>query len=296
MLWGFFMKMVIADRIAVLVDTVFNNYQSYQMVALVTGAVAFAIQIYCDFSGYSTIAIGAAKMLGFQLMENFDTPYFAGSIVDFWRRWHISLSSWFRDYLYIPLGGSRCSKLKKYRNILITFGISGLWHGADWTYVVWGLLHGIYQILEKELSLVICIINKKCNTKTNSFGYRFFKIFMTFIMVDFAWIFFRADSMYQAMDYIKRMFQYRDFWSLFDQSIYTLGLDIREFHILCFGVIVLFLVDYLKYKKNQVFSEFMKNQWIVFRWGVLFMLLFMCIVYGYYGPGFDSAQFIYFQF
>ena len=124
MLWGYFLKVVIADRTAVLVNTVFAGYEGYQMTALATGAIAFAIQIYCDFSGYSMIAIGAARVLGFRLMENFDTPYFAVSIVDFWRRWHISLSTWFRDYLYIPLGGSRCSKLKKYRNILITFGVS----------------------------------------------------------------------------------------------------------------------------------------------------------------------------
>lgn len=296
MLWGFFLKVVIADRISVIVDTVFNGYDTYQMTALAFGAIAFAIQIYCDFAGYSTIAIGAAKTLGFELMENFNTPYFAESIVDFWRRWHISLSTWFRDYLYIPLGGNRCSKIKKYRNILITFGVSGLWHGANWTYVVWGLLHGFYQIVEKELTPLIGKINQKCNTKTNSFGYRFLKVLITFVLVDIAWIFFRADSLHQACHYIGRMFQYRDWWSLLDQSIFTLGLDVREIHILVFALIILLLVDLLKYKKNLLFSDFMEQQCIVFRWGVLLMLLFVCIVFGYYGPEFDSAKFIYFQF
>lgn len=296
MLWGFFLKVVIADRAAVLVNTVFAGYEGYQMTALLTGAVAFAIQIYCDFSGYSMIAIGAAKVLGFQLMENFNAPYFAVSVVDFWRRWHISLSTWFRDYLYIPLGGSRCGKLKKYRNILITFGVSGLWHGADFTYVVWGLLHGIYQIAEKELAPLIGKINDRCHTKTDSFGYRFFKGLVTFVLIDIAWIFFRADSLHQAVHYIERMVCCRDWWSLFNQHIYTLGLDIREMHILGLAILALFLAELIKYKKGELIDAFLERQWIVFRWCVLLTLIFVCIVFGYYGPGFDSSQFIYFQF
>ena len=198
--------------------------------------------------------------------------------------------------MYIPLGGSRCSKLKKYRNILITFGVSGLWHGADWTYVAWGLLHGAYQIAEKELAPLARKINDRCHTKTDSFGYRFFRGLVTFVLVDIAWIFFRADSLHQAVHYIKRMVLYRDWWSLFDQQIYTLGLDIRELHILGFALLTLLLVELIKYKKGELIDAFLQRQWIVFRWCVLFMLLFVCIVFGYYGPGFDSSQFIYFQF
>lgn len=296
MLWGFFLKVVIADRIAVFVDTVFTGYEQYGMVVLTAGAAAFAIQIYCDFAGYSTIAIGAAKALGFDLMENFDTPYLARGIVDFWHRWHISLSTWFRDYLYIPLGGSRCSKVRKYANILITFGVSGLWHGAGWNYVVWGLLHGIYQIIEKELQPLADNIHKRFHTRTESFGYKFFQTAVTFILVDFAWIFFRADSMHQAVHYIQRMFTYRDWWSLFDQSLYTLGLNVQQIHILIFSFMILFLVDLLQFKKRKSITEFLSEQWIVFRWSALLALLFTCIIFGYYGPGFDSAQFIYFQF
>lgn len=162
MLWGFFMKLVIADRAAILVDTVFDGYESYQMTGLVLGVVIFTVQIYCDFAGYSTIATGTARVLGFELMENFNTPFLAESVADFWRRWHISLGTWFRDYLYIPLGGSRCGKWKRYRNILITFGVSGLWHGANFTYVIWGLLHGFYQMAEKELGPIIKKMNDKC--------------------------------------------------------------------------------------------------------------------------------------
>lgn len=296
MLWGFFMKVVIADRVAVLVDTVFNNYETHGTVELIIGALAFAIQIYCDFAGYSTIAIGAAKALGFELMDNFDTPYFAMGIADFWRRWHISLSTWFRDYLYIPLGGNRCGKLKHYRNILITFCVSGLWHGAAWTYVVWGLLHGIYQIVEKELTRLVKRVNARLHTKTESFGYRFFTIIITFIFVDMAWIVFRADSLYQAFHYIQRMFLFPDWWTLFDMSIYGLGLDILEMNILMIGLSLLLLVGVLQYKKKETLAAFLQRQWIVFRWGFLLFLLIFCVFFGYYGPGFDSNQFIYFQF
>lgn len=296
MLWGFFMKVVIADRAAVLVDNVFGNYEQYQMIGLIVGAVAFALQIYCDFSGYSMIAIGAARVLGFELMENFVTPYFAGSVVEFWRRWHISLSTWFRDYLYIPIGGSRCSKWKHYRNILITFGFSGLWHGAGWNYAVWGLLHGGYQILEKELAPIMGRVHVKFHTKIDSFGYKLFRMLATFILVDIAWIFFRADSINQAIHYIQRMVKYRDWWSLFDQSIYGMGLDILQTHILLMGLLLLLLVDWIRYSRGEDISAFLDRQWIVFRWGMLLFLLFSCVILGYYGPGFDSAQFIYFQF
>lgn len=296
MLWGFFMKLVIADRAAILVDTVFDGYERYQMTGLTLGIAVFAVQIYCDFAGYSTIAAGAAKVLGFELMENFNTPFFAESVSDFWRRWHISLGTWFRDYLYIPLGGSRCGKAKRYRNLLLTFGISGLWHGADITYIIWGLLHGFYQIAEKELSPVIKKINEKCSTRTESFGYRFFKVCVTFLLFEFALIFFRAESLHQAVHYIYRMLSCRDWWSLFDQSIYQMGLDITEMHILVFGIMILFAVDLLKYWKGQGLAEYLEKQWIVFRWCVLLGLLFVCIVFGCYGPGFDSSQFIYFQF
>ncbi len=296
MVWGFFMKLVIADRAAILVDTVFGGYEGYQMTGLGIGIAIFAVQIYCDFAGYSTIAVGAAKVLGFELMENFNTPFFAESVADFWRRWHISLGTWFKDYLYIPLGGSRCSKRKRYRNILITFGISGLWHGANFTYVIWGLLHGVYQIAEKELTPIVEKINEKCHTKINSFGYRFFKVAATFVLCGITWIFFRAESLYQAIHYIYRMFAYRDWWSLSNQSIYQLGLDAMEMNILVFGIIILFLVDLLKYRTGQGLVDFLENQWIVFRWCVLLGLLFLCVVFGCYGPGFDSVQFIYFQF
>lgn len=296
MLWGFFQKLVITDRIAVLVNHVFEEYETYGIVALSIGAVAYGIQIYCDFNSYSTIASGAARVLGFELINNFETPYFAQSVTEFWRRWHISLSSWFRDYVYIPLGGNRKGKSRQYLNILITFSVSGLWHGANWTFIFWGFLHGIYQIVEKEMTPIIRKINEKMHTKTESFGYKFAKVIFTFIAVDFAWIFFRADSLKHALHYIERMICYRDWWSLFNQSIYNLGLDVTEIHILCFGLLLVLIVDLVQYFKKQRFAEFMAEQWIVFRWVGLIVLFVICVVFGYYGPGFNSANFIYSQF
>ncbi len=296
MMWGLFVKMVIADRVAVLVNTVFDGVYMYGTVALAAGAMGFALQIYCDFMGYSTIAVGAARVMGFTLMENFETPYFATSVSDFWRRWHISLSSWFCDYVYIPLGGNRCSKVRKYFNLLVTFGVSGLWHGANWTYVFWGMLHGVYQIvgdITRPVRQAVCI---KCQAKTESFSFKLAQMVGTFFFVDIAWIFFRASSISVALDYCKRLFTKWDPWSLFNGEIYTLGLDRFEFNILVVAAIVLFLVDLLRYFKKQTITEFLKEQCIWFRWGVILLLIFACIIYGMYGIQFESSQFIYFQF
>ena len=296
MVWGLFVKMVIADRVAILVNTVFDGAYLYGTVALVAGALGFALQIYCDFMGYSTIAIGAAKVMGFTLMENFDTPYFATSISDFWRRWHISLSTWFRDYVYIPLGGNRCSKIRKYFNLMVTFGVSGLWHGANWTYVFWGFLHGVYQVvgdITKPFRQKLC---KKTNAKTESFSFKLAQIVGTFALVDFAWIFFRADSLGIAVNYCKRMFTKWDPWSLFNGEIYNLGLDRFEFNVLVIAAVVLLLVDLIRYCKKQMITEFLQEQCIWFRWGVILALIFATIIYGMYGIQFESSQFIYFQF
>lgn len=151
LLFGLFQKMVIADRIAILANQVFDNYHMYGTFGLTVGAIAYTIQIYCDFASYSMMALGVAKVLDFGIIENFQTPYFSRSMREFWRRWHISLSSWFRDYLYIPLGGSRCGKWRRYFNLMVTFLASGLWHGASWGFVVWGGLHGLYQVIGYEL-------------------------------------------------------------------------------------------------------------------------------------------------
>lgn len=296
MMWGFFLKLVIADRVAILVNTVFDNYVLYGTVELIAAAIGFAIQIYCDFGSYSIIAIGAAKIIGVELMENFLTPYFSKSIKEFWRRWHVSLSSWLKDYLYIPLGGNRCTKVRKYVNLLITFLVSGLWHGANWTYVAWGGIHGVYQIIESELQPFVDKINKKLNTKTASISYRLGQAVVTFILVDIAWIFFRADSITNALNYIVRIFTRWNPWALFDGSLYNIGLNQTEWHILIVALIVLLIVSLLKHYKNLNIDQFLETQCSWFRYIVVLGMFAAVIVYGIYGKGFDSSQFIYFQF
>ena len=296
MVWGMFIKIVIADRVAILVNTVFDSFYMFGTFGLVAGAVGFALQIYCDFMGYSTIAVGAANVMGFNLMENFNTPYFASSVSDFWRRWHISLSTWFRDYVYIPLGGNRCSRLRKYFNLLVTFTISGLWHGANWTFIIWGALNGLYQIIGDFTRPLRKKIYRKYKIKTESFSFKLGQTLSTFIFIDLAWIFFRADSIDIAINYIYRIFTRWDPWSFFNGELYTLGLERFEFNVLVISVAVLFLVDMVRYIKKKSFVEFMQEQCLPFRWIVIFALVFGCLIYGAYGINFDSAQFIYFQF
>lgn len=260
MVWGMFVKMVIADRVAILVDVVFGNYYLHGTVALAAGAVGFAIQIYCDFMGYSTIAIGAARVMGFRLVENFETPYFAGSVSEFWKRWHISLSTWFRDYVYIPLGGNRCSKPKKYFNLMATMAVSGLWHGANWNYVAWGLLHGGYQVVGDVTAGWRARLIDMLHTKKESISYRLAQVVTTFVLTDIAWIFFRSVSLSHAFRYCSRLFTKWDPWNLFNGTIYALGLDRPEFNILVVSLVVLFLADLIRYKRRQDIAVFLQEQ------------------------------------
>ena len=296
MLFGYFQKMVIADRAAILVDTVFNGYYEYNSMALILAAIFFAIQIYCDFGSYSLIAIGTAKVMGINLMENFNTPYFARSVKEFWGRWHISLSTWFRDYLYIPLGGNRCSNIRKSFNILVTFLVSGLWHGANFTFIAWGAIHGIFHIIEEQLKPIKEKYLNKFKIKTNAFSFALIEIIITFIIVDLAWIFFRAETIHDAIHYIQRIFTRIDLWTLFDGTLYGLGLNIFEMNILIIALFILISFDLVKYTRKESIFEFLNKQNLYFRWFVMLFLIFYIIVYGKYGAGFDPKQFIYFQF
>lgn len=295
-LFGLFQKMVIADRIAILANQVFENYTMYGTFALTVGAIAYTLQIYCDFASYSTMALGVAKVLDFRVIRNFETPYFSRSMREFWRRWHISLSSWFRDYLYIPLGGSRCKKNRKYLNLMVTFLASGLWHGASWSYVAWGGLHGLYQILGYELRGVKDRLNEKLHTKTDCLSYKLGQVLVTFGLTAFAWIFFRANSLGDAFGYIRRMFTKPDLWCLFNGELYNLGLDRVEMNVLFCALLVLLLTDLLRYFKKQEPDIFLAGQNFWFRWGVLLALIAAVAIFGIYGPGYDASAFIYFQF
>ncbi|WP_033959533.1 MBOAT family O-acyltransferase [Psychroserpens jangbogonensis] len=286
MAFGLFKKMVIADRAAILVNQVYNNPTDYHGYETILATVLFAFQIYCDFSGYSDIAIGAARTMGFDLMKNFDSPYFSKSITEFWRRWHISLSTWFRDYVYIPLGGSRNGKYRTYANLFIVFVVSGLWHGAAMTFVVWGAIHGFIIVLEKVLTKY----RKKIFTSKNHFLNYFLAIPLTFIIVCFAWIFFRANSFNDAMIVINNSFIFPPF-SL--DNILSKEFDRREYWVLIVAIVILLLKDFID--RNDKWIENLNKLNIVFRWLIYLVIVLSIIFYGQYGDD-TPAEFIYFQF
>jgi len=292
MIWGFFLKMVIADRIAVFVDTVYSSHHVFNGLYIVVATILFAFQIYCDFAGYSTIAIGAAEMLGIELMKNFDTPYLSTSVKEFWRRWHISLSSWFRDYLYIPLGGSRRGTIRKYLNLLIVFVVSGLWHGAQWSFVVWGFLNGLYQVIGDAIS---SIRKKQKSPREISFAERMIRGIATFALIDFTWIFFRANGLSDAFAMIKNIFTYPNPWILFDGSLYLCGLNEKEFFVMLCSLIILFIADLYAHKGISI-SSAIEKQPIWFRWPVYLIGILSIIVFGVWGSGYNASSFIYFQF
>lgn len=296
MLWGFFLKMVIADRAAILVDTVFDEWYLCGTVELCVGAVLFAIQIYCDFGSYSAIAIGASQIMGITLMENFEAPYLALSVKEFWRRWHISLSTWFRDYVYIPMGGNRCSKVRKYFNLMVTFLASGLWHGANWTFVIWGGLHGLYQIIGELLRPIKDKVYPYIGIRTDSICYKIGQMLTTFVLVDFAWIFFRANSITEAFGIIQSMITRWNPWAIADGTLYSIGLSNYEGHVLLISLVVLMLVDLIQYFKHERIDVFMDHQGTIAKGIFIIFLVFMIGIYGQYGGGFDEKQFIYFQF
>lgn len=296
MLYGFFLKMVIADRASLLVDYVFDEWYLFGTVELCIGAMMFAIQIYCDFASYSAIAIGASQVMGITLMENFEAPYFALSIKDFWRRWHISLSTWFRDYVYIALGGNRCSKIRKYFNLLVTFIASGLWHGANWTYIFWGGIHGLFQVIGDVLRPIKRKLYPHFGINMDSISYKIGQALTTFILVDFAWIFFRAESVKVAFGYIRNMVTRWNPWVISNESLYNIGLSHYEWNVLLLALIVLFLVDLIRIVKGERIDGFLKRQGTFTKGIFIIFLILLIAIYGQYGGGFDEKQFIYFQF
>lgn len=281
LLWGMFIKLVIADRVGMFVDTVYGNYQFYSGNTCLLASLFYTIQIYCDFAGYSWMAIGVAKTLGFDLINNFRQPYLAASITDFWRRWHISLTRWLTTHVYIAMGGSHCSKIKQYWNIMVTFLVSGLWHGANWTFVFWGVLHGAFQIVEKLLGLDPK--GKYANSKLLK-GIIPLRIFVTFILVNFAWIFFRMPTIGSAFDIIDQMLTDRGAVNIV--SIYN---GTAPVIILALGISILVLKD-LYQEYGAVKLAFVKKP--AFQWGLSVLLFVMILAMGVL----DGGQFIYASF
>lgn len=300
-LYGFFMKMVIADRVALFVDTVFDveKYGEYTGLVSLLGILLFTLQIYCDFAGYTYIAIGTAGLFGFDLCENFNAPYFARGIKDFWARWHMSLTTWFRDYLYIPLGGSRKGTARKYLNVFIVFLLSGLWHGAAWHFVVWGVIHGLGRIIEEILTPVgkklVTSLEKAGVLKSEVYSFGLGHRIITFFYVAFAWTFFRASSISQALDIIKGTFAEFNPWVLTDGTLLSLGIDAGYWNILVISLAFIIFVDFNKNRKKDLVEGICRQNYLFKVLLVVFAVVFIAL-FGVYGPQYDAAQFIYFQF
>ncbi|WP_159022152.1 MBOAT family protein [Formosa sp. L2A11] len=292
MAFGLFKKMVIADRAALYVNEVYNNPGNYEGVETIIATVLFAFQIYCDFSGYSDIAIGASRTMGFDLMKNFDSPYLSKSITEFWRRWHISLSTWFRDYVYIPLGGNRNGKFKTYFNLFIVFVISGLWHGAAITFLVWGAIHGFIIVLEKATYKRKKAIFKLLKINTNSFSNKLLFILVTFSIVCVAWVFFRANSFLDSKLIISSFFN-NNLYELLGDQLYLIGLKENEFSIMILSIILMILIE--RSHKKQSFVKVLSEQSLPFRWSVYVGIVVFITIFGVYGDSMASS-FIYFQF
>jgi D-alanyl-lipoteichoic acid acyltransferase DltB (MBOAT superfamily) len=228
-------------------------------------------------------------------MENFEAPYLSTSVASFWRKWHISLTSWFKDYLYIPLGGSRKGKVRKYVNKMIVFLVSGLWHGASFAYVIWGGLNGLYQIIGEALMPVRNKLVEFFHLHRNSLGHKLFNMLGTFFLVDFSWIFFRAGSMEKSIRIIKAIFSVKNPWVLFDGSIYNCGLDIKNYWLMITGICVLLFADIFKHKRIAI-RAFIASQDYWVRCLVIDAAVIVLVVFGIWGSTYDAANFIYFQF
>lgn len=278
MLWGFFKKIVVADNCAVFVDNIWGYYAGQSGSTLLVAAFLFSIQIYCDFSGYSDIAIGCAKLFGIKLMRNFNVPYFSRDIAEFWRRWHISLTTWFRDYIYIPMGGSRVSKAKVIRNTLVIFLVSGLWHGANWTFVVWGAYHALLFlpliVMGKNRKYTNIVAEERVLPSLKEFG----QMLLTFLLAMIGWVLFRSETIGQAWDFLGGMF---------DKSLFTMpAIPVKT---LLFVAIML-VVEWIQRKKEHGFvMDGVKSG--VLRYACYIAVLAVIFVFGVF-----NESFIYFQF
>lgn len=288
MLWGYFEKMVVADLAGILVDSVYSDYKAYSGGMLIIATVLYAFQIYADFDGYSNIAVGAAQVLGFDMVRNFRQPYFADGMKEFWKRWHISLSNWLKEYVYIPLGGSRCGN--RYANIMITFVVSGLWHGGSLHYLVWGVLHGFFQAVESIMK------SKEINRGgLNGAVIKAFKILITFFLVDFAWLFFRASDLSTAVGILNKIFQgLGNLAGIISEGVGT-GISFLQIFFISMGLICMFAVD-IMHVLNWKIREKVARLPIAIRWGLYYSVLLILLIILIANMGVDAANFIYGQF
>jgi len=288
MVWGLMKKTVIADRLSTVVNQVYGNPMGFSGLPLILATVFFSIQIYCDFSGYSDIARGCARVMGFSLMENFRSPYLSGSVSEFWKRWHISLSTWFRDYLYFPLGGNRVARPRWIFNLFITFVLSGLWHGANWTFVIWGGLHGVFVVV----SHLIEGANRNRAVASHQWFVllmgRWGRVFLTYVAVCFAWIFFRANNLHDANYIVSHLFQ--NIFSPLSSFMGRLVFLPVDWILLAFLIPLLLMAEAWMEKKNGLDRIFQKSG--IVRWGFYGGMIYLIVIFGV----FHGTQFIYFQF
>ncbi len=290
-LWGVFLKLVLADRLNILTNNIFDNYTIYSGWVLVLGAASYSLQIYADFSSYSSMALAIAMLFGFELEPNFRQPYFATGIADFWRRWHISLTSWFREYLYIPLGGNRKGRARQYFNIMAVFLVSGIWHGAGLSFIVWGCLHGLYQIIGLSTDKFRKRITDRLHIDRSSGIYRIWQSVIVFILAGFAWIFFRAPSLKTALSYILSMISLGNFHIFTDRTLLMLGWTMSDWIIALAAIVSLFTVSYFKEHGENI--GILLAQKVPVKYICFLILIVFAAVFGIYGPEYEASAFIY---
>ena len=293
-LWGMFLKMVIADRAAIFVNTVFPEYHLYAGGILAVAAVLYSIQLYTDFLGCVCIAMGAAEVYGIHLQTNFERPYLAVSVKDFWRRWHISLSSWLRDYVYIPLGGNRKGKMRQYVNLMLTFLVSGIWHGSGMQYIFWGLMQGGYQIAGTFLMPIRKKVRKVLKLEEDTPVLVFWQRICTFGMITVSWVIFRSSDLRSGLAMLKRIFTDITPWVFFDGSIFECGIPKHNFIALFLAIVFVGILERRQEKENL--RELLEKQHLVVRWCVYLGAIALIAILGVYGPGYDATQFLYGQF
>ncbi len=289
--WGLFLKMVLADNLGIIVDSAYAAPEEVSGLALLLAAMAYSLQIYCDFAGYSMLAFGAGRLFGIRLIENFHAPYLALDSRDFWRRWHISLSTWFRDYLYFPLGGSLCGQARRLLNVMIVFTVSGLWHGAAMTFVVWGALNGVYQVVGILTDKPRAALHRVLHLSEGGWALKLWRRAVTFMLMTGAWIFFRADDMIHAFGIIRgilRLFAGAGAWSV---SLEMFGIGRRLVVVIAAALVLLLAVDLAGERRP------LRERLTGWKWAAAVTLM-LCVIFvcGCYGPGFDAQEFVYFRF
>lgn len=291
-LWGFFLKMMIADRAAVVVNEVFDHHDQYVGCYVLAAGILYSIELYADFAACISISKGIANLFGIHLADNFNHPYLAVSVKDFWHRWHMSLSEWLKDYIYIPLGGSHRGRIRTFLNLILTFLVSGIWHGAGLRFVVWGLMHAGYQIAgqltQKARVRAVGLLGLEEAVEVRTWIQRIW----TFLCVMVAWILFRAENLTTGLQMIRSMFRVRNVWIFTNDALLTLGLDWKEWLVLTASILILLIVS-LKQEKGIVFADRIFGQPVMVRWGLYLIVIFGIMTYGVYGMGYDPQAFIY---